>query len=218
MVDESVFIHHYGSKTFLANNIDYRGSLSVNGSHFKEKWPDADYDELLELHTSLVDLNASMLIKGQEALDAGHPADALAVYAKVLTANPIDDGALYGTGLAFQMSGKTVEAIAAFKKALKVNPTLTHAYGRLALAYESMNQTDDAISVLQKATEFNNHDAAVYNNLGVLYFKKKNHASARNCFERALSIDVNYQEAQQNLKKVSWSSEKITNHTFAHIS
>ncbi|TVM00934.1 MAG: hypothetical protein CV087_11655 [Candidatus Brocadia sp. WS118] len=203
MVDESVFIHHYGSKTFLANKIDYRDSLSVNESRFREKWPDVNYEELLELHKSLVDQNASLLTQGQEALDSGNIPDALAFYAKILTTNPIDERALYGMGRAFQMSGKTVEAVDAYKKALKVNPVFFPAYSSLALVYEDIHQTDDAIAALKKASELNNKDATVYNNLGVLYFKINNRIDARMCFERALSLEANYQEAQQNLKKVS---------------
>lgn len=203
MVDEGIFIHHYGSKTFVENNIDYRNSMSVNGSRFKDKWPDVDYEELLELHKSLVDLNTSLLMQGQEALDSGNIPDALALYAKILATNPIDELALYGMGRAFQMNGKTVEAVDAYKKALKVNPTFFPAYSSLALVYEDIHQTDDAISTLKKASELNNKDASVYNNLGVLYFKKNKRIDARMCFEKALSLDVNYQEAQQNLKKVS---------------
>lgn len=203
MVNEGVFIHHYGSKTFAENKIDYRDSLSVNGSRFKEKWPEADYEELLELRKSLVDVNASLLAQGQEALDAGKIPDALAAYTKILTTNPIDELALYGMGQVFQMKGKTVDAVDAYKKVLRLNHSFFPAYYSLALAYEDINKTDDAISTLKKAAELNNRDATLYNNLGVLYFKINNRTDARKCFEKALSIEVNYQEAQQNLKKVS---------------
>ncbi|MEB2308882.1 MAG: glycosyltransferase [Candidatus Brocadiaceae bacterium] len=203
MVDESVFIHHYRSKTFLENQIDYQDSISVNGSRFREKWPDVDYDELLELHKSLVDLNASLLVQGQEALNSGNTDGAIALYSKILTTNPIDEFALYGIGCAFEMKKKTSEAMDAYKEALKANPNVFSVYYSLALMYAGMNQTEDAISALKKAVELNSKDATVYNNLGVLYFKNNKHIDARMCFEKALSIDVNYQEAQRNLKKVS---------------
>lgn len=203
MVDESVFVHHYRSMTFLENKIDYRDSILVNETRFREKWPAVNYEELLELHKSLVDQNASLLTQGQQALDLGNTNEAMAVYSEILSSNPIDEHALYGMGCASQMDGRTVEAIDAYKKALKINPNFFDAYYRLALTYESMNQTDNAISTLKKASELNNMDASVYNNLGVLYFKIKNHTSARNCFVRALAIDINYREALQNLKKVS---------------
>ncbi|MBE7445033.1 MAG: glycosyltransferase [Planctomycetia bacterium] len=203
MVDESVFIHHYKSQTFIENKIDYRNSLSVNESRFREKWPDVDYEGLLELHNSLVDLNTILLMQGQQSLDLGNIGEAIELFSKVLKTNPIDGNALYGMGLAHQLNGKTEEAIDAYKKALKANPSSFHEYYSLAFVYESINHTDDAISAFKKAAELNNNDASVYNNLGVLYFKKNRHNDARICFKNALSIDMNYQEAHQNLKKVS---------------
>ena len=202
MVDESVFIHHYKSQTFIENKIDYRGSLSVNESRFREKWPDINYEELLELHGSLVDANAALLTQGQQALDLGNTNEAIELYSKVLNTNPIDESALYGIGLASQMNGKLNEAVDAYKKALKVNPSFFNAYYSLALVYTNTNKIDDAISTLKRAIELHS-DASAHNNLGVLYFKKDMHNDARICFEKALSIDANYQEAQQNLKKVS---------------
>lgn len=202
MVDESVFIHHYRSQTFIENKIDYRDSLSINESRFREKWPNVDYEELLELHVSLVDTNAALLTQGQQALNLGNINEGIALYSKVLNTNPIDESALYGIGLASQMNGKIDEAVDAYKKALKVNPSFFNAYYSLALVYAGINQIDDAISTLKKAIELHN-DASAFNNLGVLYFKKNIHNDARKCFEKALSIDVNYHEARQNLKIVS---------------
>ena len=48
-VDESVYIHHFGSITFKEKNIDMNDSLTTNYKIFKEKWPDIDYEELLEI-------------------------------------------------------------------------------------------------------------------------------------------------------------------------
>ncbi len=202
MVDESVFIHHYRSQTFIENKIDYRNSLSVNETKFKEKWPNINYEELLELHSSLVDANAALLIQGQQALDLGNINEGIALYSNVLNTNPIDESALYGIGLASQMNGMIDEAVDAYKKALKANPSFYNAYYSLALAYANTNQIDNAISTFKKALELRS-DASAHNNLGVLYFKKNMHDYARISFEKALSIDVNYQEAQQNLEKIN---------------
>jgi len=38
MVAHDVFIHHYGSKTFKSENIDYRKSMLINWKRFKNKW------------------------------------------------------------------------------------------------------------------------------------------------------------------------------------
>jgi len=107
------------------------------------------------------------------------------------------------------------EAIDAYKKAIETSPSynqqlppeetsrLYDAYYNLALSYVNTQNLDDAIATFQKAVELHNADATIYNNLGVLYFKKKLHDDARHCFEKALAIDVDYAEAQQNLEKIS---------------
>ncbi len=214
MVDESVFIHHYRSQTFIENKIDYRSSLSVNESKFMKKWPDVDYKLLLELDKSLVDINADLISQGQKAVESENADEAIKVYSKVLSTNPIDEAALCGIGMAYQMDGKTDSAIDAYKKVIKKytnfsrqpppggNSYLLDAYRNLALLYAGTNQIDDAIFMLKKAIELSSSDATLYNNLGVLYFKKKMCTEAAQCFSDALSIDARYGEAKKNLERV----------------
>ncbi len=209
MVDESVFIHHYRSQTFIENKINYRDILSVNGSKFKGKWPNVDYEQLLELRESLVDTNTVLCAKAKRALEGEHINESIETYSKVLKTNPIDETALCGLALVYQTDGKMDKTIDAYKKALQVNPSFFDAHYNLAIVYSSINQIDDAISHLNKAINLNNSDASIHNNLGVLYFKKNMCNDAKTCFESALRIDAGYKEAQQNLEKVSRVLEKV---------
>lgn len=214
MVDESVFIHHYRSQTFIENKIDYRSSLSVNESKFVKKWPDVDYKSLLELDKSLVDINADLISQGQKAIASEDADEAIKVYLKALSTNPIDEAVLCGIGMVYQMVGKTDCAIDAYKKVIKKytnfsqqspsggNSYLLDAYHNLALVYTGTNQIDDAIFMLKKAIELSGCDATLHNNLGVLYFKKKMCTEAAKCFSDALSIDAHYGDAKKNLEKV----------------
>jgi len=109
--------------------------------------------------------------------------------------------------------GAYPEAIVAYKKVIagsrhRQPPSdddayLLDAYHNLAMAYASINQTEAAISTLKRAIEWNDSDPALHNNLGVMCFKSNRHNDARACFEKALSIDTGYKEAQKNLKKVA---------------
>ena len=209
MVDESVFIHHYRSQTFIDNKINYRDILSVNGSKFKGKWPNVDYEQLLELRESLVDTNTVLCARAKRALEGEHINEAIEIYSKVLKTNPIDETALCGLAIVYQTDGKMDKTIDAYKKALQVNPFFFDAHYNLAIVYSSINQIDDAIAHLNKAINLNNSDASIHNNLGVLYFKKNMCNDAKTCFESALRIDAGYKEAQQNLEKVSKVLEKV---------
>ncbi len=214
MVDESVFIHHYRSQTFIDNKIDYQSSLSLNESRFRKKWPTVDYEGMLELHGSLVDANAALVVQGQQAYDAGNINQSLELYMKVLNTNPVDEAALCGAGQVYQAMSEVDKAICVYEKVVRLSlhihrrpPMdtglhLLNAYSNLALLYAHSKQIEKAISTLKSAIVLNGADVSLYNNLGVLYFKKSACHDARDCFEKALSIDANYKEAQQNLEKV----------------
>ena len=63
MVDESVYVHHFGSQTFKANNIDYSSTMADGELIFKRKWPRTNYNELLEIDNNLIDLEKISLKK-----------------------------------------------------------------------------------------------------------------------------------------------------------
>ena len=108
--------------------------------------------------------------------------------------------ALFNKAVDLFRNGIYHEAIDAYKKVIELDPSFFNAYYDLALIYAHTSQIDAAISTLKEAIRLNNEDASTYNNLGVLYFKKNMHNDASVCFEKALSIDTSYKEAQQNLE------------------
>ena len=42
MIAGDVFIHHFGSRSFIGNKIDYRKTMKGNHNHFQEKWNTLD--------------------------------------------------------------------------------------------------------------------------------------------------------------------------------
>ena len=47
-IDNTVFVHHYGSQTFKQNQIDFKKSLEENGQRFLKKWKFNNMDEYYE--------------------------------------------------------------------------------------------------------------------------------------------------------------------------
>lgn len=215
MADESVYIHHYRSQTFIENKIDYKNSIVMNDSKFRQKWPEVDYDELLELHGSLIDTNAALISQGQQALESGNTDKAVELFSKVLFTNPLDNSALFGLAFAYQTNGEIDKAVNAYKKVIEIysclqktsqpgdNSYLLDAYYNLAVLYTNINQIDNAIFLFEKVVDLQSHNASLYNNLGVLYYKKNMYNDASMCFKKALALDPNYEAAQQNLEKIS---------------
>lgn len=165
MVDESVFIHHYRSQTFIENKINYRDSLSVNESRFRKKWPNVDYEQLLELHENLININIAIVTQGQKALESGNAREAVEIFLKVLNTNPIDETALCGIGLAYQMEEKFEKAIDAYKKATKLYPHDASIYNNLGVLYFKRNMHTDAMICFEKALSIDAHYREARQNL-----------------------------------------------------
>ena len=108
----------------------------------------------------------------------------------------------------FEKNGLLQEAIESYKKAIKVDTSFVSAYYNLALAYHQAQQPDQAIVNLKKVTELDTGDASAFNNLGVLYVAMNRLNDAKRCFEKALSIEGDYQDARDNLEKVLQKLQK----------
>ena len=55
MCDESVLIHHYGSASFSLDIKNFNESMTINSRIFKKKWPNVDYEQLIEQKSRLSD-------------------------------------------------------------------------------------------------------------------------------------------------------------------
>lgn len=128
MVDESTFIHHYGSRTFKSNKINYKKSLTEKGARFKEIWPKVDYEELLELKNPLNDTHPKLLDRASEQLLNGNPLDAASVFEQILKENPISGDALFGLALCARQKNDNETALKHLKKLLQLNPNHAGAY------------------------------------------------------------------------------------------
>ncbi|MBF8277132.1 MAG: hypothetical protein HW390_2205 [Candidatus Brocadiaceae bacterium] len=102
----------------------------------------------------------------------------------------------------YKKKGLLQKAIESYKKAVATDAFCVSAYYNLALAYHQAQQPVQAIVNLKKVTELDPGDASAFNNLGVLYVAMNRLNDAKGCFEKALSIDVNYVEARINLEKI----------------
>ncbi len=109
---------------------------------------------------------------------------------------------------AFKNCGLLQEAIVSYKKTIEADAFFISAYYNLALVYHQAQQPDHAIANLKKVTELDPNDASAFNNLGVLYVAMGRLHEAKRCFERALSIEEDYQDARDNLEKVLQKLQK----------
>ena len=99
MVAEGVFIHHYGSRTFSANKIDYSTSMKRNAGLFRKRWPQVDHRWLLELDEPLAAAHQATLDQAATLMEQNELDSAAALCEEVLKENPLSEQAYYGLGL-----------------------------------------------------------------------------------------------------------------------
>lgn len=156
MVDEGVFIHHYGSQTFIANEIDYSASLQEKGGVFQEKWPDTDYDELIETKNPLSDLHPRLFREGMAKLETGDYESAYQIMEQLVSENPLFEEALSGLAMAAKALGQLELALSALKRLITTNPDHAIAYNLMGLLAAETGDNQNAKQLFQVAMSKDN--------------------------------------------------------------
>ena len=131
---------------------------------------------------------------------------------KSLELNPFFTESIYNLGLCYKNLGDYTKAIECYKKAIKTNPNHLKSYNNLAVCYIILNDFDNAYSFLKQCLKKNSNYSHALNNLGSVYIALKKHSQAKNCFEKAYSLNKKLLNA--GIKKIylkrrscDWSSE-----------
>lgn len=118
---------------------------------------------------------------------------ALEFFEKSLEFNPNNEEGLYAKGRLLLQMGETVEPINLFEEVLKINPNFTKARTAIAEAFIYAGSYDLAESYLNDS---NNYE--LWNRLGESYLRVKDYKEALNSFEKALSINSEFEHALRN--------------------
>jgi len=155
MVDESTYIHHYGSQTFKANDIDILQSLDEKGKIFKEKWPDVDYEELLEMKNPLSQSHVKKMQKAAELISKAEYHSTREEYKSILSDHPLHTEALLGTALCSNSLQEFSTALTFLNKLLKLEPQNVHALNQAGMALAGNGELESAKSSFALAVEKN---------------------------------------------------------------
>ncbi len=137
MVHEGVFIHHYGSQSFKANQIPYDTSLKQKSKIFFKKHPDIDYEELLELRNPLSEVHPRLKEEIKTLLNGGNFKQAEKICHQVLNENPLDDESWFLLALVYKSQQNYQNALAAVNRILvhdAQNPGALNLKGEILLA------------------------------------------------------------------------------------
>jgi tetratricopeptide (TPR) repeat protein len=198
-----VFIHHYGSRSFIGNKIDYSSALSGNKRIFSNKW--SGIDAKSPLGNKLQVVNA--LDKALELNHRGSLEKAVEALLEGIRCAP-ESKNLYYILAEMLINEKQ------FKDALNVLTELLpndDDVQRLSLAAyceEGLGSDEQAEQYAQRVLALNPSYAQSLNLLGVLAHKKKELSAALNFFEKAAVSDPGYGDPYTNMGIMSWSADR----------
>ncbi|MBI4425263.1 MAG: tetratricopeptide repeat protein [Elusimicrobia bacterium] len=127
-------------------------------------------------------------------------------YDEALSANAGYDEIYFNKAtLLSQRLGRTAEALDHFRSANAINPTSYEIYSAMSqtLIRDPDAHLDEAIRVLEQAVRFFPADSAFLTNLGAVYNRKGERRKAIEAWSKALRLNPEMPQAEQNLLAVS---------------
>lgn len=198
-----VFIHHFGSRSFVGNKINYRASLSENRKIIDNKW---------KLSIASPEGKKLAVLKSTELADAfyskGKIDQAVEAIVNCIKFMPDAKEIYYELARFFIESKK-------FSEAWEVVGTMPDAAKNETKGLENAGYTKEGLGLDDEAAEYadrmlssNKNIPAALNLKGVLAHKKGEKEKAANYFQKAIDTDPGYGEAYTNLGVFYWSMDK----------
>ena len=129
---------------------------------------------------------------------------AIDYFNNALNIDPESIEALYALGIFYQESGDAENAISAYNKILVISPGYVYAYYNLG--YINLVLLDDyrtATNYFKQVLELDPEYFEAAYNLGYCHELLGEYAQAREMYNRALEVEVNYQRAIDGLNRIS---------------
>jgi GT2 family glycosyltransferase/Tfp pilus assembly protein PilF len=201
MIAGDVFVHHFGSRSFAGNGIDYHSALSGNRKKFHEKWNGVDPQTpegkkllLLKARESARQLcDREQIDKAIEKLLAG------------LALEP-QDPELHCELAEILMEAKGFEKAIEILKQMPAGFQDERKIALLGYAFERLGKFEEAEEWAQRALAQNGHNASALNLKGILAYRGQKMKEATAFFQKAIEMDKGYGEPYTNLGLMKWSA------------
>jgi len=149
-IAEEVYLHHFGSKTFTGNKIDWREQMSKNKILFEKKWDFFQEEKRWRIPENRLE---DWLSQGRVLIESGKIQDAIPLLLKILENNPNHAEAYQYLGFINAKLGRDEDAFKLILKSIDLDPTSTDALINLYDLAISLGRTKMILPVLMKAVE-----------------------------------------------------------------
>ena len=200
LIAGDVFIHHYGSRSFIGNKIDYADALSKNRKIFQKKWQAIDAKgphgtKFLTIHA-------------MEKADAFNQKDQVSKAIETLSegiARSPNERRLYG-----MLSELLIDA-KQFQEALEVLNKMPSEDGeiwkweRAGYCQVGLEHHEEAEKIADFVLSLRPDSSFAWNLKGMVEYKKGDKGKAEGLFRKAMTLDPGYGETYTNLGVLKWT-------------
>ncbi len=201
MIAGDVFIHHFGSRSFIGNRIDYGSSLTGNRKIYNDKW--RDIEQKPHEGRKIRALVAREL--AWKSSQQGNVKGAVDLYLSAIQQDPQDKRNYTELAQMLIQSGRHGDAL----DALRQCPIASGDADRLVLegqCREGLNELEEAGNLADLALSMNEVHAPALNLKGILAFRQNAAEEAREYFEKAAEADPSWGEPLTNLGVLLWTA------------
>jgi len=147
---------------------------------------------------ALAELAIKLFQDGYRLQMAGDLDLAADLYRRSIQIHPTAEAHTY-LGFAYRHQGRLEEAIAECERAIAVDPTFGNPYNDIGAYLIELGRHEEAIPWLLKATHSERYESYHFPwyNLGRVYVTQELYRKATECFETALDIEPEYEQAQK---------------------
>jgi Tfp pilus assembly protein PilF len=151
-----------------------------------------------------IDLAQDILERAHQLQLQGEIDLAAEMYRQSIEAWPTPEAYTY-LGWTYHHQGRIEDAIAECKKAIDLDPDFGNPYNDIGAYLIELGQPEEAFPWLEKAIVSARYDAYHFPwyNLGRVYLAREMFNRARECFERSLEIQPDYQLAIDALARIT---------------
>ncbi len=196
-----VFIHHYGSRSFIGNRIDYGSAMAGNRKIFNEKW--SGINSQSELGQKLVITSA--LENATELHERGMTDKAVERLIEGIKYSPENKAIYYALAMILIDAKRYQDAFDALNSLPEEAKNDAKSLELIGYCKEGIAHYEEAEEYADKALSMNSTRAPALNLRGILAYRQGDRKTAEDLFKRAIASDPGYGEPYTNLGVLSWA-------------
>jgi GT2 family glycosyltransferase/tetratricopeptide (TPR) repeat protein len=196
-----IFVHHYGSRSFIGNKIDYGSSMSGNIKIFDEKWTGLDLNT--PLGKKVAALNS--IDKAQALYQKGVLEQAITVLIEGIRYAP-EEKALYYHLAEMLLDNKLYKD--ALEAISSMSPEAKDDLGYLEIIAYCTEDLEEAGKYADRILKNDKTYAAALNLKGIIAHKRGDNSTAEGFFLQAIASDPGYGEPYTNRGMLKWALDQ----------